>query len=146
MHQPFYPFTILNEAHRFDFVSVGDHAISKTIIYQRTNIPDTFQLVMGDVHDSGMVDIYHVSDNGDMKKVLATVFQSMFTFLEIHIHATVVFAGSTHARTRLYQIAIARELAIASERYIVQGFNGEHFEPFERNKPYQGFGISLKKN
>ncbi|WP_374757527.1 DUF6934 family protein [Dyadobacter arcticus] len=59
--------------------------------------------------------------------------------------ATVVFSGSTPTRTRLDQIAIAREFKTASQCFFIQGFNGFQFEPFERNKSYEGFGISLRK-
>jgi hypothetical protein len=75
MYQPFYALTILDEAHRYDFISIGEKTIAKTIIYQKTNIPGVFQLVMGDLKEGGQIDIFQISDNGDMEKVLATIIQ-----------------------------------------------------------------------
>ncbi|HAK76455.1 MAG TPA: hypothetical protein DCM71_06005, partial [Runella sp.] len=84
-------------------------------------------------------------DNGDFKKVFATVFQVLSTFLENHPLAIVVFYGSSLARTRLYQIAISRELEQLEERFVVKGLANFIFEPFVKNKPYEAFSFSLKK-
>jgi hypothetical protein len=146
MNQPFYEFTILDEALRYDFLSEGKNTIRKAIVYYATDMPDTYHLLMGDILESGKVDVYAISDNGDMEKVLATVVQSLFVFFGKHPQSFVIFSGSTLVRTRLYQIALARELSAVSERFEIKGFDGIYFEPFQRNKSYEGFGVSLKIN
>lgn len=146
MHQPFYTLTILNEACRFDFVSIGKHATAKTIIYHETEHHNVYQLIMGDVDEAGNVDVYSVTNNGDTVKVLATVLRSVSLFLKAYNGAAVIFSGSTPARTRLYRIVIGRELETAADCFYIQGYDGSAFEPFQRNKAYKGFAISLKKD
>lgn len=85
-----------------------------------------------------------VSDNGDMKTILATVFQCIDVFLVRYPEAIVAFSGSSTARTRLYQIAIAHELQEATARFNIWGVTQESVESFQRNKPYEGFLLSLK--
>jgi hypothetical protein len=145
MNQPFYEFTTLNGAMRFDFTSVGLRIIHKVVIYQKLPRPDSYNLVLADVNEYNQLDDFSVSDNGDRDKILATVVQTLFTFFEQHPLAAVSFTGSTSARTRLYQVAIARELDRAGERLDVYGLIDDQPEPFERNKPYVGFVIFQKQ-
>ncbi len=145
MNQPFYDFTILAPATRFDFYSVGKRVIHKTIIYQKTDIPNVYNLLMGDINNLGEIDVFNESRNGDRDKVLATVAQTIIHFFESKPDAKVAFSGSSSHRTRLYQIAIAHELENISQRFIIWGFNGNYFEPFVRNKRYEGFVIEPAK-
>ena len=40
MDKPFYKFTILEDAYRYEFLSTGLKIIPKIIIYQTTDLPD----------------------------------------------------------------------------------------------------------
>lgn len=145
MTQSFYPFTSSVEALRFDFMSEGPRTIRKAVIYQKLPRPGAYNLVLVDIDEHNQLDDFSVSDNGDRDKVLATVVQTLFNFFDQHPHASVSFTGSTPARTRLYQAAIARELDRASERLDVYGLVDSQPEPFERNKAYAGFVIFQKQ-
>lgn len=81
-----------------------------------------------------------------MPTILATVFQTIYYFLEQHPAATVGFKGSSASRTRLYQVAITRELDEVLQRFDVWGIklSDNQPEPFQRNTPYQSFFIALK--
>lgn len=144
MNQPFYPFTILNEAHRFDFVSVGKEIIQKTVVFDQIDQTLLYNLMLADITDTGEEDVLVVSNNGDMKKVLTTVFQCIDVFLKLNPDAIVVFYGSTPERTDVYQWAITRELANTSARFNIQGYNGTDFENFNPKIKYFAFAISLK--
>lgn len=145
MTQPFYSFISSVEAQRFDFMSEGPRTIHKAVIYQKLPRPAAYNLVLVDVSDSNQLDDFSVSDNGDRDKVLATVVQTLFSFFNQHPNASVSFTGSTPARTRLYQAAIARELDRARERLDIYGLVDGQPEPFERNKVYAGFVIFQKQ-
>lgn len=139
MDQPFYQFSILDNTHRFDFVSQGRQVIQKVIIYQATTIPDLYNLVLADVLPDGSFDVHTVSNNGDRDTVLATVAQTLVTFFDRHSTSRVIFYGSTPARTRLYQIGIAQELDKIKGRFEIRGITGSTIEPFQRNKNYEAF-------
>jgi hypothetical protein len=144
MTHPFYDFTVLNEALRFEFDSVGKRIIPKVILFATTDLPNIYSLTLANLLPDGSLDDTTVSDNGDMEKILATVFQCITVFLNDYPDSIVGFSGSSVSRTRLYQIAIARELEEANTRFNVWGFTQDIIEPFQRNKAYEGFLISFK--
>lgn len=144
MTHPFYDFTVYDEAHRFEFDSIGKKVIPKVIVLSSTDLPRIYSLTLANLLADGSLDDTTVSDNGDMEKILATVFQCMAAFLDDHPTSIVAFAGSSESRTRLYQIAIARELEEASNRFNIWGLTQDVIEPFQRSKAYDGFMVSLK--
>lgn len=143
-HAP-YSFNMLNQGLRFDFSSMGKRIISKSIIYRETDIPGMYALALVDNHDDGSSDDTAVSDNGDMEKILITVFETFSVFFQRHPDTFVAFWGSTPSRTRLYRMAISHELPGITKTYNVWGVTEQAYEPFERNRPYIGFLFSLKK-
>jgi hypothetical protein len=146
MEHPFYDFQILDNAFRYDFVSVGKTIINKTIIYQKASIDNLFALSMGDLLDNGAVDFEIRSNNGDRDTILATIIQTLQQFLQQYSEASVGFTGSSPARTRTYQILINREWDEISKKFVVKGYDNNGLEEFLSNKNYEGFVISLKNN
>ena len=146
MDQPFYPFTFQQEALRFEFVSVGKREIKKAILYSATNIPNLYSLTLSDIRDDNSLDIHATSNNGDMPKILATASQTIYHFFSHYPGSIIGFTGSTPSRTRLYQIAIARELDQALDRFKIWGIRADNSrpEPFQRNSSYKSFFITLK--
>ncbi|WP_138475594.1 DUF6934 family protein [Dyadobacter bucti] len=65
---------------------------------------------MGDIDESGDIDVFSKSNNGDMEAVLATVINIITHFFKHYPDAKVYVKGSTPARTRLNQIAAEQEL------------------------------------
>ena len=79
-----------------------------------------------------------------MEKVLATVIQTIQTFLGHYPHAKIAFSGSTPKRTHLYSIILNKEIEKVQSNLKILGLNDEGLVPFERNQKYEGFVI-LKK-
>ncbi|MEA5459243.1 hypothetical protein VB796_09355 [Arcicella sp. LKC2W] len=146
MNQPFYDLTTLDNAQTFNFESIGKEKIKKKILYQSTSGENFYNLALVDILEDGSYDDTVESNNGDMEKVLATVVKSFIYFFEQNPEAIVLFKGSTESRTRLYQIVINKELDNIISRFTILGINGMKFEPFRKNKSYDGFAIALKKH
>ena len=146
MTHPFYSFTSTDGTIRFDFISVGQKIIPKTIIFDLIYESNIFNLILADVLPNGEIDIKTVSDNGDRNKILATVAQAIVLFFEQHSDAWVLFTGSTPARTRLYRIAIHLELHSVIDRFNVYGICEGQLERFQPNRPYDKFAFSRKKD
>lgn len=144
MNQPFYEFTTTVEALRYEFTSVGKQAILKVVIFNTTDLFGIYSLTLANLLPDGSLDDMTINDNGDMETILATVVQCINAFLGKYPKAIVAFSGSTIARTRLYRIAIARELQEATKRFNILGLTQEAVEPFTPNRVYEGFLISLK--
>ena len=144
MNQSFYTFYPSANALRFDFASVGRKIVSKTIIYNKTGIENFYSLALFDVRNDGSLDDMSVTNNGDMEKILLTVFKTFSVFFAHYPDQVVIFSGSTQSRTRLYKIAISHELSSITDIYNVYGFKENSFELFQKNQPYTGFLVSLK--
>lgn len=122
MQHPFYEFSILDNAHRFEFESIGPRKIRKLVYFDKTDIPNFYNLSLGDQLSNGKVSFITVSNN------------------------YVLFSGNTAERTRLYKIIIARELATNQTNLCFWGMDEEgNIQPFEKNKSYIGFIISFNK-
>ncbi len=145
MDKPFYNFKILEDALLYEFESISsEKRIKKSVRYAETSIPNLYNLSLVDVLENGTVSDVSVSNNHDMEYVLATVFQTCKVFLNAYPNCQVFFMGSTAARTRLYQIAINRELTKALEMFEIWGLTDEGLEPFRPNRTYQAFVLALK--
>ncbi len=145
MNQPFYEFTIQDNAQTFNFESIGKNIIKKKILHQNTSRKPFYNLALVDVLEDGSFDVIIESRNGDMERILATVANTLPIFLEQFPDAIVLFKGSDERRTRLYQIIINKEMDSISHTFTFLGINDMKFEPFSKNKTYDGFAIILKK-
>ena len=115
-------------------------------MYQETNFENFYNLTLADLQIDGTIDINTVSNNGDMVTILATVFQSLLVFFDEYPRSRVVFSGSSQSRTRLYQIALSKELHFFEDAFLIYGFKDDKIELFRRNQSYEGFVITLKTN
>ncbi|MCF2503263.1 hypothetical protein L0663_07745 [Dyadobacter sp. CY107] len=144
MNDPFYEFTSLNNTTRFDFLSIGKREIHKAVIYSQSADPQIFFLSLANVSQEDLLDFVTTSNNGDLKVVLATVVQTLITFLDIHPTVMVAFTGNTPSRSRLYNILISQELDQVSANFLIFGIKGDRIELFTRNSCYDSFLISRK--
>lgn len=101
MNQTPYPFTRTHN--RYIFVSKGNTTIFKAVDFTSMKSRSTFNLCFGDVDIDNQIDDFAISNNGDMKRVLATVIHIIADFLIRNPKAIVYFTGSTATRTNLYQ-------------------------------------------
>ncbi|WP_353721795.1 hypothetical protein [Dyadobacter sp. 676] len=144
MDQPVYNVKVLEEGCRFDFLSIGYTITHKAILYKETEVPFLYLLTLVEVQSDGKLSTTINNSNADVKPTMATVFKTIETFTTVNPRAIVGFAGNTDAKTRLYRIAISRDLDKFLEKYLIWGVrsdNGKH-EPFEPNQPYQFFFVT----
>jgi hypothetical protein len=134
------------EFYGFEFVSDGIKGkIHKVISFSLTPSPDVYNLGFGDKDSvTGEVSDSVVSNNGDTKKILATVAQAVYLFTEKHPDFGVVATGVTPARTRLYRMGIQEHWAQISKEFIVWGFFEDNWETFIPNRNYEAFFVKRK--
>ena len=112
----------------FEFFSEGPKGIIKKIIrFEKiVNQDNVYNLGFGDYNKSkDDVDDLIVSNNGDAKKILATVAFAFVQFTDFFPSAFVTVRGSTQARLRLYSMEISKYLIDIKGRF-------EIWEPFMR--------------
>jgi hypothetical protein len=133
----------------FEFTSEGRKGcIEKEIVFERISLQHVYNLVFGDkCKATGSIDDRIVTGNGDTEKVLATVAAAVIRFLTRYSEASVYATGSTDSRNRMYRMGIARYFEEVPQAYHVLGETSPwEFEPFEKNKNYIGFVITLKSS
>jgi len=127
----------------FEFVSEGPNGkIQKVVQFILTRYQNIFNLAFGDKDlETGEIDDFVISNNGDTEKVLATIVASIYIFSEQHPECWIYATGSTKARTRLYRIGISKYLSEAEKDFEIFGQIDGEWESFEREKNYEAFAI-----
>lgn len=141
MHLDKYPVVTEKNSLVFDFVSEGRFGrVEKMVIYSKTGIPGLYNLGFGDKNPyTGELDDLIVTNNGDSKKVLATVASTLYTFTEQYPDAAVLARGATLARTRLYRMGIANNYELIKNDFEILGFKKGNWHPFQKNVEFDQF-------
>jgi hypothetical protein len=142
--QKFYPFEVSEDYLFFWFESCSSGCtIPKIVEYEEID-EGTFNLAFGDIDDNGRLNDSVVSNNGDMQKVLATVVQTVLTFLEIYPGRRAYFSGNSPARNRLYRAILSRDIENWSEVFEVDGILEGERVSFHQSINFEGFIIKRK--
>jgi hypothetical protein len=129
----------------FEFMSVGRKGvILKRIEFTPTKEPGVYSLVLGDVNKEGEPDLYIASDNGDRNKILATVMDVIDAYCGRFPDRWIHFRGSTSARTRLYRMAIGRDLDELSIKFDIYAKVNNKYLRFTKNMDVTAFLIKRK--
>ena len=128
---------------RFEFFSQGPKGkIRKVVKFQQFDSENIYNLAFGDLDEiSGIIDFDSRSNNSDRDKVMATVAATVYEFMAVYSNAVVFVEGGTDAKTRLYQMGISKHLSEINLRYVIRGWNGNRWEPFEKGKNYESFSL-----
>ncbi|SDF79660.1 hypothetical protein SAMN04487996_112220 [Dyadobacter soli] len=146
MNTPWYDYLPDSSGRMFYFSSSGDKKIDKVLFFNYLHDPEVFEIVLGNLRTDGSVDVDGTGDQRDAAAVLSTVAKCIAFFLSDHPDAEIFIEGSTPARTRLYQMAIVRELKDLGQYFDIYGFTGNCQEIFQSGRNYRSFIISLKNN
>jgi hypothetical protein len=131
----------------FEFTSEGSKGnILKVVSYSEINVKGFYNLGFGDKDEiTGFVSDLTVTNNGDSRKVLATVAATLYAFTMEKPDAAIIATGSTAARTRLYRMGITNNLEEISKDFTVLGLTESlNWEIFRKNITYGAFLIRKK--
>jgi hypothetical protein len=130
----------------FDFESDGPKGkVTKLVQYIETELKGFYNLGFGDrCLMTGEIDDCVITNNGDSKKVLATVASTVYYFTGKYPNSWIYATGSTKARTRLYRIGISNNLTEILQDFEIHGLKDNSWHIFERDVDYDGFLIRRK--
>jgi hypothetical protein len=130
MNKPTYPVEIEDD-NIFSFLSIGKNGIILKMVEIAEIQEGVYNLGFGDYNfTTESVDDKANSNNGDIEKVLATIFGIMIDFLNKNPNKTIFFAGSTPFRTQLYQRIVNTYFDEFSSILEIQGNINGKYEPF----------------
>lgn len=87
--------------------------------------------------DGGIADDRHVTNNGDMPKVLATVVQIIRRFTAARPDCRIIVSGSDEARKRLYARIVSSQYEAMQDEFEVWCAHG-YDEPYVPYTPTAG--------
>ena len=146
MGNPKYEFESALSFTTYEFISKGPKGdIRKLVKYEKYDNADIYNLGFGDkLGETNKFDDKVVSNNGDSKKVLATVAATLYKFTDEYPDAVIAATGSSLARTRLYRIAISNALHQINIDFSILGYLDDEWELFKPNRNYTAFLITRK--
>lgn len=141
MNLPKYQLKSGRELLSYEFISQGPkRLIEKRIQFTLLNQEEVYNLAFGDKDPiTGEIDDLVVSNNGDSEKVLSTVASAVYAFCDKHPEASIFASGSTHVRTRLYRIGIAKYFDDIKDDFEIYGQLEDQWKLFEKGKEYLAF-------
>lgn len=143
-----YEFKSLATLLEYDFVSEGPNGnILKRVKFdpciQDGNL--IFSLAFGDwMEKEQKIDDKAITNNTDMKKVLATVATIVDIFTKQFVDVTIVAKGSTPSRTRLYQMGIVAHYQEIEKLFHIYGEINNELQPFKKGVNYEAFAVRRK--
>jgi len=146
MNLPRYPY-FTNNFREYVFFSEGSKGRIKKVVRfkQLDENPDVYNLALGDEQeDTGELDVWVITNNGDRDKVLATVAKAVVEFSNHYGNHYIFIKGSNSVRTRLYQIGISIFMEEISMDFDVYGSQRGVFYRFQKNVNYDAFLIKRK--
>lgn len=130
----------------YEFESDGPNGkVTKLIHFSETELKGFYNLGFGDkCLMTGEIDDGVITNNGDSKKVLATVASTVYTFTDKYPNSWIYVTGSSKARTRLYRMGISNNLVEILQDYDVHGLRNGSWYCFEKNVDYDAFLVRRK--
>jgi len=130
----------------FEFNSVGPKGeTSKLIRFTKMRVKGVFNLAFGDKKPgTNEIDDEVISNNGDTKKVLATVANGVDMFTREYPSTWIFAVGSTRPRTRLYQMGINKYLHEIVKDFEVYGLIDGEWQKFRSGIMYEAFLVKRK--
>jgi hypothetical protein len=147
MDEPQYHFSPESLDISYTFDSISDRkTVHKVVRFTETDLPDVFNLALLDLMDDGQESDLSVTNNADLRIVLATVMQIINHFLLKFSDKIVTFQGSDDRRTRLYRLVIGKELPALQQLFEIAGqYADGSIERFRPNQTYIRFFVQLKR-
>lgn len=147
MNQPSYDVLTSEDRLHYEFISTGSNGnIRKVVEYTYMSQLTMWNLGFGDFDVmTGAVSDSIISNNGDGKKVMATVVKTLLDFFSQRPQETVIFTGSDERRTIVYNRVVRQYYVDFSDRLLITGLTEQGIEEaIETSVDYIAFIVRSK--
>jgi len=149
MHLPSYD--ILERADdysEYKFLSSGPNGdIVKLLLFRKLFIDSLYNLSLLDVMPDGTLSDTHLSNNNDLRKILATIVKVIIDYTSEFPERHVFFQGSDEQgkRNSLYHKAISKHLFVLEKEFYIYGIRDDGYEEvFLPTKEYDAVLVKRK--
>ncbi len=146
MKGPGYLFTEDHGQTLFEFESEGPRGTITKVVWFARIAPSMWNLSFGDKADDPgqlLLDTV-VSNNGDLRRVIQTVVNITYTFLENHPGEQLVIYPVDQRRRSLYNHLVRRHWPVLRYRFFLFGLREDYLESYQPGNSYDAFFLSLK--
>ena len=145
MHLSRYSYKVNDNFLDYEFTSIGPKGYIKKVARFTRLAGNIFSLGFGDLQEkTDDIDDMTVTNNGDSRKVLATVAHIVYDFTAKHPNARIIARGSTASRTRLYRMGITNHWNEINSDFKLFGRKNKIWQAFEIGKEYDTFLIQRR--
>ena len=150
MHLPSYNvLDIARDYSEYKFVSIGPKGnIPKLVVFKLLFPEDNvYNVALVDILVGGITSDTNVSNNGDMREILATVTQILIDYTAVFPERKIYFTGSDEEGKRMavYHRAIREYYSVLKDLFFIEGFINEKVkEPFNPLNSYLAFLVKRK--
>ena len=143
MKNEHYPFLSNRDKWHFEFESVGlKGKITKVVLFSKLK-KDVWNLGFGDKRDNDFDDEV-ISNNGDLTKVMSTVFVIGMAFSERWPDRILYIDPVDRKRGMLYNAIFERNRIELEEVFVIEGFHNRRWRRYEAGKYFDKFRLSRK--
>ena len=144
MNEPHYEFYETDDdRYIYHFLSIGKQNTKKQVIfYPAKDIENTYILAFGDLLSDDSIDCDIVSNNGNIRFIMATVYKITLRFFINKPDINLLFWGCDQRRNSLYSYIIAKNIENLELIYGIKS-DGE-IEQFLPHVAYNSFVIRKK--
>ncbi len=131
----------------FWFESIGlKGTITKAVVFEELPEPNRFNLGMGDYNETkGEVDDINFTNNGDARKVFATIGEIVKAYTSLHPEREIFITGNTIGKKDIYSIMVSAFLTEINNEFNIWGANvGGEYETFRKDKIYDAILVKRK--
>lgn len=147
MNERPYEFSLVKKEFRYEFLSVSPiKEVQKVVLLTQTQYSSIYNLALLDTLENGTLSDMSVTDNNDLKTVLATVIKIINSFLNENLNSFVIFKGSDAKRHRLYRIIISRELVEIEKFFKVLAIKNNEIISFSSENEMDFYLIGKHEN
>jgi len=150
MHLPSYPvLEIADNYSEYKFISTGPKGnIPKVVAFELMFADNNiYNIALLDIMTDGIASDTNISNNGDLREILATVTRILMDYTATFPERRIFFRGSDDEGKRIavYQRAIREYYSILQEIFFIEGFIDENVkEPFNPLNQYLAFLVKRK--
>lgn len=130
----------------FYFAGSGAKAADKIVLFTPTAFQNFYAMLLGDLRRDGTMDVDEPGGIGNIDFVLSTAAKAITFFLSDYPEAVIMIDAAMPSRTRLFRMAIIRNMKELGEQLGVYGITDGHVEPFQAGETYDRFAVSLRND
>ena len=107
MEEKSYPFSVITNEYKYEFLSISEtKQVKKVVLFTKVSQESVYNLALLDELENGELSDNTETNNNDLQTVLSTIIHIIEDFLIKNKESIIVFRSDDKRRQRLYRIVV----------------------------------------